>query len=107
MERYIKLYEYEGKLTFTKEMVDSYSGQYNMELGAYIDNNIAGVLEYVEFEKEPSISMIQIIPKYKRQGIGEALIKELAKEYPYKSIVWGIQTKEGTMLKRKMDRLLK
>jgi len=95
------------KYIFTNDHVDSHSGQDNYELGLYDkDNNILGLLEYVVFENVPSISMIQVVPKYQRKGIGSELVLHLQKLYPKTEIEWGYSTTDGMKLKKKLERNL-
>jgi ribosomal protein S18 acetylase RimI-like enzyme len=95
------------KYIFTNDHVDSYSGQHNYELGIYDkNNNILGLLEYVVFEDTPSISMIQVVPKYQRKGIGSELVLHLQKLFPKTEIEWGYMTPEGTKLKKKLEKKL-
>ena len=95
------------KYTFTNDHIDSHSGQDNYELGIYDENNnILGLIEYVVFGNTPHISMIQVVPKYQRKGIGSKLVLHLQKLYPKTEIEWGYMTGEGSILKRKLDKKL-
>lgn len=99
----MKLEQYlNEKIKIEREHVDSYSGQHNYVLGAYDDGNIVGTLEYTEYENIPSISMIQVVPKYKSKGIATKLVIYLQLLYPQTEIKWGYTTSDGNRLKNKL-----
>lgn len=64
------------------EHINSYSGQHNYELGAYIDNNIVGLVEYVLYDGELTISDVVVLPKYRRMGIGSRMMRRVKDNHP-------------------------
>jgi hypothetical protein len=84
------------QVTFRDESTGSYSGQTNMKLIAYVDNNQVGYIDYVVYGDEVSISMIEGSPKHK--GIGRQLVLKLQSMYPKTEIKWGNMTGPGFKL---------
>lgn len=88
MKRYIKSYKlFESDNTpktidYRFEHINSYSGQHNYELGAYIDNNIVGLVEYVLYDGELTISDVVVLPKYRRMGIGSRMMRRVKDNHP-------------------------
>lgn len=81
------------------EHIDSYEGQHDMQIRAFDkEDNPIGWLEYTEFENKPSISMIEVDPKYRRKGIATAMHEKLKAEYPGVEIEKGLVTDEGFKL---------
>jgi len=105
----IPLIENENTYRFSNDLVDSYSGQHNFELGVFDrkTDNILGLLEYTEYKGIPSISMIQVIPDRRRKGIGTALLLKLQELYPGKKIELGYITPDGKKLLDKVKGKLK
>lgn len=85
-------------INFKNEMRGFHHGQSDMTLSAYIGKDLAGIIDYTEYEKEPSISMIEVAPQFRRKGIARKLIYELQRLYPEKEIEWGMTTDDGGML---------
>ena len=90
-----------SKITYTNEVVDSYSGQTNCEAGIYVDGDIAGLVQYVLFEQELTISHIFVRPEYRRQGYGSRLMKYIQQENPEYKYVPSMKTPEGAAFKHK------
>jgi hypothetical protein len=90
-------------LSFSEELTGAYKGQKNIDLVAKKDGKQVGLLQYVEFNKEPSISYIEVAKGEQGKGVGADLVKKLQQEYPDKKIDWGMTTPEGTKLKQKLD----
>jgi GNAT superfamily N-acetyltransferase len=112
MESYQELYEntkmkLNEKIEFVDENIDYYSGQSNniLKYGDTETNEIYGYAEYSIYQKEISISLVFVDPKYRGQGIGEKLIAFLAlkNHVKYSDINWGFTTDDGQKLKAKMD----
>jgi 2'-5' RNA ligase/predicted GNAT family acetyltransferase len=70
------------KITYTNEVVGSYSSQTNCEAGIYVDGEIAGIVQYVLYDEELTISYIFVRPEYRRQGYGSRLMKFIQQENP-------------------------
>lgn len=62
------------------------------------DGKVVGTLEYGEYEGKPNVKMIEVIPEYRRQGIGAKLLQELQRKYPDQEIDFGMTTPDGTKL---------
>lgn len=97
-----------AKIKKTKGVADSYKGQVNAYV-LYIDKQsgrpIAGVdYSKLEGEDEIYIDFIGVKPDWKGKGLGKALVRDLAKEYGYKNINWGMVTDEGEKLKTSMEK---
>jgi hypothetical protein len=90
--------EIKEKIIFKNEMRGHHHGQSDMTLRAQIDNELVGLLHYVEYEGEPSISMIEVSPKFRRKGVARSLVYELQRMYPDREIDWGMTTDDGSML---------
>lgn len=83
---------------FRIDHVDSYSGQDNYVLRAFIGHAQVGACEFVVFRDEVSVSMLSVHPSFRRQGIGRALLRRLQAEYPGQEIKLGMQTDQGGKL---------
>jgi len=70
------------KITYTNEVVDEYSGQLNYEAGIYLNGEIIGMVQYVLYDEELTVSDILVRPEYRRQGYGSRLIKYIKEENP-------------------------
>lgn len=92
------------EITYNNSSTDAYYGQVNMILNVYDNINgkktKVGYVEYVIFESEIHISMIQTF--YKRQGYAEKMLTWLANEYPEYDIYPGMTTEDGTPFIEKM-----
>lgn len=62
------------------------------------DGKTVGTLEYGEYEGKPNVKMIEVIPEYRRKGIGTKLLQELQRKYPDQEIDFGMSTPDGTKL---------
>lgn len=97
-----------AKIKKTSGVADSYKGQINAYI-LYTDRDsgkpIAGVdYSKLEGEDEIYIDFIGVRPDWKGKGIGKALVRDLAKEYGYKNINWGMVTDDGEKLKKSMEK---
>lgn len=88
-----------GNIEISDNVVSSYSGQTNSIIEAKIEGKKVGTLEYSEYNGEPSISMINVDEKYRRNGIAKKMLQELQSNYPNKEIDWGTMTTDGAKLK--------
>ena len=89
------------KITYTNEVVDSYSGQTNCEAGVYVNDEIVGLVQYVLFEDELSISHIFVRPEFRRLGYGSKLMKYIKEENPDYHYVPSFKTDLGAAFKPK------
>jgi|TARA_B110000444_G_scaffold258974_1_gene301348 GNAT superfamily N-acetyltransferase len=95
------LNESKTKIEYKVEHLDSYGGQNNYELGMYINGDIVGMVEYVIFEKELTVSDVVVVPKYRRKGFGSRMmqyLKDFHKDATYKP---SMQTDLGAKFKHK------
>lgn len=88
-------------ITYTNEVVDSYSGQTNCEAGVYVNEEIVGIVQYVLFEDELSISHIFVRPEFRRLGYGSKLMKYIKEENPDYHYVPSFKTDLGAAFKPK------
>lgn len=89
------------KITYTNEAIDAYSGQINCEAGIYADGDIVGLVQYVLYENELTISHIFVRPEYRRQGYGSRLIKYIQQENPDYKYKPSMKTEDGAAFKHK------
>ena len=90
--------EIANKIVYKNEMRGFHSGQKDLSLRAYIGGELVGWIDYVDYHGDPSISMIEIFPQYRRRGVARGLVYKLQKMYPDREIDWGMTTDEGSML---------
>ena len=90
----------EPTITTKDEVTAQYQNQVNSTKTAYIDGKAVGTLEYVEYDGTPSISMVEVLPEYQRQGIATKLVTELQSEFPNVTVEWGGTTEDGTALQQ-------
>jgi 2'-5' RNA ligase len=90
-----------SKITYTNEVVASYSGQTNLESGIYLDGEILGLVEYVIYSNELTISHIFIRPEFRRQGYGSRLMKYIQHENPHYKYKPSMMTDDGAAFKHK------
>lgn len=88
-QRYIEVEE--------PECIGYHHGQTDMIVRAYDTyvNELVGELSYNVFDNELHISMIQVVPNYRRQGVGTLLMKKMKEEHPGLKIKPGLMTNEG------------
>lgn len=79
------------------ECVGYHHGQTDMIVRAYDTyvNELVGELSYNIFDNELHISMIQVVPSYRRQGVGTLLMKKMKEENPGLVIKPGLMTNDG------------
>lgn len=86
-------------LKIDEEVTDAYSGQTNMRMEAKVGDNVIGTLTYNEYEGKPNIDMIEVNPKYRRQGVATKLVQQLQEKYPNIEINWGTLSEDGANFK--------
>ena len=89
-----------AKFTIREECCAAHNGQKDMVMYAYQDGEFAGTLEYAIYQDEPHIVMIEVEPKFRRQGVAKALMQDLQGKFPDTEIIWGYTTEEGNKLKQ-------
>ena len=90
-----------SKITYTDECLGYHHGQTDCEAVIYVDKEIIGVVQYVLYDNELTISHILVRPEFRRQGYASRLvkyIKEKNPEYRYKS---SLKTEDGAKFKHK------
>jgi len=88
-------------ITYENEVLNFHHGQTDCEAGIYVNGEIAGLVKYVLYNKELTISHIFVRPEFRRKGYGSRLmkyIKEINPEYTYKS---SLKTDDGAVFKHK------
>lgn len=90
---------------------DLYPNQTEHGLVYYHEENPDRAIAAVSFatvdwedNKTAHISMIGVNPKWRRQGLGKALMKDVSKEYGYNNIDWGYTTSEGEHLHKSVEK---
>jgi len=78
-----------------QELLNSHNGQQDLQIQAFSGKNIVGTLYYSVFEDTPRIENIEVFEDYRRQGIGTAMVRYLANEYPGTEIEWSLLTDDG------------
>ena len=79
------------------ECIGYHHGQSDMVIRAYDTQtkDLVGQLSYNIFDNELHISMIEVVPKYRRQGVGTLLMKKMKEENPGLVIKPGLMTNDG------------
>lgn len=85
-------------LTFQDEMVGMHGGQKDGRITAYMDNTPVGWLDYSDWRDKISVKMVEVLPQYRRKGIGKDLILKLQKMHPKTELSLGLHTGEGAKL---------
>ena len=89
------------KITYTYENVDSYSGQNNWEAGIYVNGDIVGLIEFVTYFGELTISNIFIKPDERRKGYGSRLFKYVISNWSDYKYIPSMKTDDGLKFKHK------
>lgn len=90
-----------ANITYTNEVLDAYSGQINCEAGIYLNQEIIGVVEYVLYDEELTVSNIFIRPEFRRQGYGSRLMKYIKQQNPNYKYKSSMKTDLGSAFKHK------
>ncbi len=92
----------EPKVEYKIEHLDSYDGQHNYELGLYINGNVMGVVQYVLYDGELTVSHIEVREGFRRKSYGSAMMKYLKQKYQgeYKYVP-SMKTTDGAEFKHK------
>lgn len=94
----------EISLQFQNDNDDYSHGQSDNSLKAFLGNKLVGIINYSEYENEPSVKMLEVKPEFRRQGIGTKLLQQLQKLYPNTEIDLGYASKEGDALLKTIKR---
>jgi hypothetical protein len=91
------------ELRYEISHIDTYQGQHNYELGCYIEQGIIGVVEFVLFDVDMSltISHIEVRPEYRRKGVGSRMVKYIKNKYPEYEYEPSMKTDLGNKFKHK------
>lgn len=89
------------KINYKFEHLDSYDGQNNWELGVYLENTIIGMVQYVTYGGELTISDIVVRPEYRRKGFASKMVKVMKNKHPDFKYVPSMKTDLGAKFKHK------
>jgi GNAT superfamily N-acetyltransferase len=81
-----------------------HDNQSDDSIRAYIGDEMAGYIDYAEYQGEVHIQMISVRKKFRRQGIATAMLRELDRLYPDIEIDPGMTTPDGTKLLEEYQR---
>ena len=87
------------KYTYSNEVIDAYSNQINCEAGIYENGEILGIVKYVLYNGELTISYIFVLPEYRRQGIASRLMKYIQEKNPEHKYRSSYKTEDGAKFK--------
>lgn len=91
----------ENSIEYRVEHLGTLYGQDDYELGAYVNNEIIGLIEYVIFEEIITIKNILVRPEYRRKGFGSKMIQYLKQNHPEATYKPSIKTDLGVKFKHK------
>ena len=80
------------------EVNDWHSGEMFATMSYTQDGKVVGTLEYSVYDGEPNVKMVEVLPEYRRKGIGTKLLQELQRNYPDVEINYGMTTPDGAKL---------
>lgn len=92
----------EPKIEYKIEHLDSYDGQHNYELGLYINDDVMGIVQYVLYDGELTVSHIEVREGFRRKSYGSAMMQYLKQKYQgeYKYVP-SMKTTDGAEFKHK------
>lgn len=90
-----------GKIIYSNEVIDAYSGQINAEAGIFVDDEIVGIAQYVLYDEELTISHIFVRPEFRRKGYASRLMKYIKQENPNYQYKSSLKTDDGSKFKHK------
>ncbi len=94
-------------LTFRQDHRGHHGGQDDFTIYAFNGAQRVGYVDYTVFNGVYTISMVEVLPLAKGQGVGPALMHELAREADgWKNVDPAYMTDEGVKLFEKMDKEL-
>ena len=71
---------------------------------AYIGDEMAGYIDYSEYQGAVHIQMVSVKKEFRRQGVAVAMLRELDRLYPDIEIDTGMTTPDGTKLLEEYQR---
>ena len=89
------------KVEYKFEHIDSHSGQDNYELGMYVDGDIMGMVQYVLFNGELTVSDIVVRPEFRRRGFGSMMMQAVIRNHPDHKYVPSMKTDLGAKFNHK------
>jgi GNAT superfamily N-acetyltransferase len=92
-------------MEYRDEHVDSHGGQQNWELGLYRGDDIIGMVQYVLYDGELTVSDIVVLPSERRKGYGSRMMKHIKKLHPEYTYTQSMKTDLGSKFKHKEVRL--
>ncbi len=69
------------------KVINSYRELNNKLIGAYLDDNLIGIIGYLQTTEQITIRHISVLPKYRQLGIGRLLLSNLKKQSPKYQII--------------------
>jgi hypothetical protein len=87
-------------IRFSTEFTGTHHGQSDFTTLAYVDGQIAGYLNFSEFDNTLYVNMIEVRPEMRHNSIAFALMRNLQQQYPDTPIQWGLMTDDGSSLKK-------
>jgi len=118
----MRIFEFDQKeipsLKFYSGVTDSHSGQTNGVLWAYDPTKyqrgfdakqvegpgIYGYIEWVSYQGETQIQMIEVLPEFRRKSIGSQMVKALNGSTS-DNVVWSGTTDDGENLRKSIEKL--
>lgn len=90
-----------GLINYEVEHLGGSNGQDDYELGAYVDGDIIGMVQYTIFEDELTIRDIMVRPEYRRQGFGSKMMQYLKQYHPDATYKPSLKTDLGSSFQHK------
>lgn len=91
----------ENRIEYRVEHLGSVYGQDNYELGAYVNDDIIGMVQYVIFNGVLTISNIVVRPEYRRLGYGSKMMQYLKTYHPDATYKASFKTDDGMKFQHK------
>lgn len=90
-------------LEIVNNVEDSFRGGYSGTLIAKTPEQQIGYLTYSIYHDRPAISMIFVVPEFRRSRVARQMLKALQELSPNEEIDWGYTTADGSELRRSID----
>ncbi len=88
-------------LSYEEEHLGSVYGQDNYELGLYLNGEIVGLVNYVIFQGELTVSNIIVRPEFRRRGFGSRMMQYVKQIHPEAKYRPYLKTDLGAKFKHK------
>ena len=87
----------QSNIEIRSDFIDSHHGQSDVVVYAYDTQSkkLVGQLSYNIFNNQLHVEMIEVIPEYRRQGVGTLLMQNMIEENPGLKIKPGLMTNDG------------